>query len=464
MMFDQKYWKYFKIPGSIWIISFMLLNIIFRGGAGTNELSRYATLRAMSEEFTFKIDKYVDWTIDWSQTRDGSYYSNKAPGPMFLSFPIFFVMDHISKFDKKYSSSSPPGPTTRAIVVLVTQIIPFALLALLIAIYLKKINVPIAGIHFAMLAILYGNTASFFINTLFGHASSAGFLLAAYLYLLKKNYKAVGFTYGMALLSEYTAALILPILVITIAIENKKKFSWIKDTIVGGSFPGILWCWYHISTCGSPFIIPAQFQNPIWQDFSPKSHLFLGMFSIDLQWNILQELVVGNMRGLLFTQPWLLLAAIIAPIVLYRNRFSKINLGIFYFFALSGIITLLLMNSSFNGWHGGHTSGPRYLSMMLPIWGFFVGICYKYLNKWERLLIWASLVPSILLRALVLGSTIMAHEKPLWPFLWQFMQGQPEGKGYWRMGIFIFFILVGAILSYLTYIKSNSRVLKDISI
>ena len=120
-------------------------------------------------------------------------------------------------------------------------------------------------------------------------------------------------------------------------------------------------------------------------------------------------------------------------------------------------LLLILMNSTFNGWHGGHSSGPRYLSMILPSFSILAILIYNNLNSLQKCTLWLSLIPSLILRGLILGSTPLAHDdKNLWPFLWNFMLGQPENKGFIRMS---FFLVLLIILSISLFYKNKNQLL-----
>ncbi|MEK6624938.1 MAG: hypothetical protein AABY86_08220, partial [Bdellovibrionota bacterium] len=422
-------------PVTPWIVIFVFLAIFSRTGGGTNEYSRYATLRAMSDQQTFKINDYVSWTIDWAQTPDGSYYSNKAPGPMFLAFPAFYLLEQITKFDIKEKFETKidpvsgksrtirpnlPGPTTRTLIALITQLIPYAVLCFLLGNFLLQQGVPIWGVHFMAVALLFGNTASLFANIFFGHALTACLLLFSHFFLLQKKYFWVGLFFGLALLSDYTVTLLGPLVLINLIFANRREFRWMGKLLAGGLLPGILWCWYHISTCGSPFVIPAHFQNPIWQNMKHESHNLWGLFVLQIRWDLIGELIFGSMRGILFTQPWVL-CLIPMQFFLYKKILQDKIMMSTSILCLIGLAFLLIMNSSFGGWHGGHTSGPRYLSMVFPIFALMAALFYGHLPKWCQGLLWISLMPSLVLRALIYGSTPLAHEQPIWPYLYNFM-------------------------------------------
>jgi hypothetical protein len=91
-----------KHPLLPWAFAFVLLNVIVSQDGESNAGSRFATLQAMAEHGTFQIDRIRDWTGDWSLAPNGHYYSNKAPGPMFLALPMAWligVFTHFTPFD-----------------------------------------------------------------------------------------------------------------------------------------------------------------------------------------------------------------------------------------------------------------------------------------------------------------------------------------------------------------------------
>ncbi len=47
-----------KSPILGWVIVFILTGLLFRENGGTNEMSRYATLRAMADHLSFQINDY----------------------------------------------------------------------------------------------------------------------------------------------------------------------------------------------------------------------------------------------------------------------------------------------------------------------------------------------------------------------------------------------------------------------
>jgi hypothetical protein len=83
----------FKKALWIWFLLFIGLNAVNWQDGGLNTASRFAAIQAMAEDHSFRINPYQTWTEDWSQTPDGSIYSNKAPGPMLMAVPVAWLLN-----------------------------------------------------------------------------------------------------------------------------------------------------------------------------------------------------------------------------------------------------------------------------------------------------------------------------------------------------------------------------------
>lgn len=83
-------------PARDWAILFLAIQCLVSVEGYTNAYSRWASLAAMVEDHSLHIDRYYQHTIDWARTPRGHYYSNKAPGPALLGYPLFWLMDRVS--------------------------------------------------------------------------------------------------------------------------------------------------------------------------------------------------------------------------------------------------------------------------------------------------------------------------------------------------------------------------------
>ncbi len=378
-----------------WVVAFLVLNLAVTQYGGTNAKSRIAALRAIVESHTLNIDHYKNWTQDWALAPNGHYYSNKAPGPVFLGLPIFAVTDGLASLTTKQRDANglrvEPGYTQILLLVLLTQILPIALLVLLVA---KEL--PIRAAHFFALAVLFGNTAAFFFNSYFGHGLAAVLFLACYLSVQKKYFVWAGLLYGFTLLSDYTAALALPAVLSLLWIERTSLKKSLPKFVAGGILPGFLWVWYHTVCFGGPFHIASEFIN---SDVNGATYSYP-------QWAYLRALLFGPERGILFTQPWVY--AGLFGLVLAKKREA-----IFAWLVLAGA---LWVAASTDSWHGGFSAGPRYIAFLFPCLAAVIAYSWKAFPIFFRALLWLGLAVAVGLRFINYPFSNLAPLMNLWTY------------------------------------------------
>jgi hypothetical protein len=414
-------------PIGIWlplVLAFLFINLSHIEDGGTAANARFATLRAMSDDGTFKIDRYVDWTDDWAKTPDGHYYSNKAPGPTFAAFPLFWVLDRVlwpiqaKHIDEKGRRQAPRG-IHKVVVSNLLQVIPFLFLTLLILRLAFPSGISPTAYIAASLTILFGNTAALLMNTYMGNPFTGLVMLALIYFYLRGNFAAVSFCFGWALLSEYSVAvLLIPFLGLCYCEMRRTNFvRTLRSVILGASLPALLWVWYHIACFGSPFRIPLQFEvMTLPEEVKANAGEALGFTSLIPNFEILFELLFGPVRGILFTQPWIFLVMILG----FWAR-PKGKIGEAFLFSVVSLALLLWLNAGFAGWHGGGTPGPRYLAAILPCFGIFVPIIYERFSKSWRAVLWISIAVTIVFRGLVYAGGTLLPAVSLWPYLWSRM-------------------------------------------
>ena len=430
--------------GLPWIVLFLALNIPFYEDGDVNAYSRYAAMRAMSMEGTFQIDNMVHWTMDWAKAPNGHYYSNKAPGPMLISYPVFWLLDKFKQvtsegFMSNYKDKWTVGFEHKVAIPLIFQMIPFCLLVLFIINILKENNVSEVAITFTAIAILFGNTASLMMTTWFGHGFSAWLILAIFVSLYYQRYMLLGLFSGTAILSDYSIVLFLPGILIYVLYKSEFSFSFIRKTALGTVIPVLLWVWYHWVCFGNPFLIPNMFQNP---QFGASD--LGGQFHLLPQLTILRKLIFGDERGILYTQPWVLLILITGIYYLTKKSFGK-NYKALILLAFVSFALLILMNSAFTGWHGGSTPGPRYLSPVLPLLAVIAGFIYDKSSPLFKHAAWILLGITMIFYGLVYANSILAFEYfTIWTWLLDYLI---QGRGSWlRLAIYI--LSMSAVIVY----------------
>jgi hypothetical protein len=405
---------------------------------------------AIIEDHDFAIDSYLGWTKDWGKTPDGHYYSNKAPGPSLLAIPIFWMIDRV--FDDGETRLERDNWRFRnrgAILKLLSitfQVIPFSTLAMFVLTWLEDNCISIVGRHFAMLAMLFGNTAAIFMDTFFGHGLAAACLIGAVMSLFTRRFILSGFLFGFAVLSDYGVGLIaFPFLTILGSRPRVLPVSRIFLRFLSGTIlPVALWCGYHISCFGSPFILAFKYQNPEFTD-APHYQIW-GVLRFLPDFDKVIELLVGSRRGLLITQPWILFLMwlipywLLMPSLIEKSPWKRPIMVL----SISGLLLLLWMNSSFDGWHGGQTPGPRYLSPILPLFGLVAGMVYDQTNRCVKICLWLGLCVSLTLYIVAFSTTILAPPtSALWTFYGRQVFDAAKSRELASMGILIALFSLG---------------------
>jgi len=414
-------------PARDWVLLFLAIQCLVNLEGFTNTHSRWATLAAMTEDHSFRIDRYQEQTIDWAQTPDGHFYSNKAPGPALVGYPLFWLMDMISTHGAKNREERDQRRTEDRNTVLhvlsvATQAVPYGLVVFLFIAALQRLGLPAGALHVAALTLLFGNTGSLFMNTYFGHGMATMFVVALLLALHRNKSVLVGLFFGLATLCDYGAALLLVPLLWVLWRRRRHSLRHVGRFVLGGAAPAVAFAVYHTLCFGSPFCLPSKFQNPAFVDVAKEVPNLWGVLRLLPRREAVFDLLWSSHRGLLYTQPWVLLCLLMLPFLLWRKSgwlpeqraFVKWTSA----FGVSGLILLLGMNASFGAWHGGATPGPRYLAIAFPALALaMTGVYARASELWRQALL-VTLVVSILLFVLLFSTAnVLAQpDDPLFPF------------------------------------------------
>lgn len=425
-----------------WIVGFFLINIACHLSAGTNADSRFAALLALVENHNFQIDPYVNLTVDWSQTPDGHFYSNKAPGPILIAAPFFFSIVKLG-FSRVENRSERERLLIKykaswlKLFSYLFQLLPFMFIGYFWSLKLLEQKVDLPTVCLSLAALLFGNTAAVFMSAFYGHGMTAVWVLSMVLCARFQKYYGVGLCFGFAVLTDYSAILFaLPLLLL---IQQDAK-TFIK-IILGGLFPLCLWILYHSSCFGSPFHIANQFQNPLFKDVTERGNLW-GILLPFPKFTTLAQLIGGPSRGMIWVVPWILVLIVWSLVNALRGRGADISAELK--FSIFGLGLLLIMNSCFGGWHGGLTPGPRYLSSIFPVFALSIPFCFGKMSVgWQRVL-FVSICSSVFFTALVYSTNISPPLVPLWPLYLRQTVVNPTASSVARMA------LVLPLLIYLT--------------
>ena len=425
-------------PARDWVFLFLAIQCLVSVEGYTNPQSRWASLAAMVEDRSFRIDKYQEQTIDWAKTPDGHYYSNKAPGPALLGYPLFRLMDKIStrgatNREERDRKRLEDRATVLHVLSVATQAIPYGLIVFLLIAALRRMGLPARALHVAALALLFGNTGSLFMNTYFGHGMATMFVTAVLLVLHRNRPLLVGLFFGLATLCDYSVALLLLPLLWVLWRRPGMRLRRFGRFLLGGVVPAAVFAAYHTRCFGSPFNLPNKFQNPAFVDVGKEIPNLWGVLRLLPRPGVVADLLWSTQRGLVCTQPWVLLCLLIMPFLLWRKSgwfpeqrdFVKWTSG----FAVLGLILLLWMNGSFGAWQGGATPGARYLAVAFPALALAMTGLYTRASEFWRQALLVTLVVSVLLFVLLYSTAEVLAQPgdPLLPFYLNLLVGG-QGK------------------------------------
>jgi len=363
----------------------------FHGGGWHNQNSRFDAMVAFVEpgtpdQGTFRIDRFMrdgsgrlieptergGNTMDWSwyppqgranpgldaDETQGHYYSNKAPGTILLGVPVYTALF----FGQRLLGFDPHAAIPLelnlylvnlfvSVVVVAAGIVVFRRLLVLVGASERRALVLALVLAFCTLLFPYS-------TQLWGHPTAAAFTIIALYGLLRETPRSLllaGFFVGMAVLSDYLAIAGVLAFGAWIVASRPRRIGWY---FLGGALPMAVFGAYHWACFGSPFALATSFTQG---EFVNEGH-FLGLFG-PVSVSHLFALLTSRYRGILLHMPILLLSVVALAIWLRRRPADRLA-----WLCLVMMGGYLVLNASFNGWHGGTVVGARYQILALPFW------------------------------------------------------------------------------------------------
>jgi hypothetical protein len=168
--------------------------------------------------------------------------------------------------------------------------------------------------------------------------------------------RLAGLFCGLAVLSNYSAALAVVILC-AYALLVVRPWIRLSGLLIGGALPASVLLGYHWIYFGNPFALANTYQSRM---FNEPGAIVLGVLGVPDP-SIAGQLLFSVYRGLFFSSPVLALSSYGLARMARRpdRRAEALLIGTVF-------DAMLLMNASFNGWHGGWCFGPRYLVPAVP--------------------------------------------------------------------------------------------------
>jgi hypothetical protein len=369
-----------KIAFLLGVLTFFSF-VYFCEGGGWNQNSRFDLLRAIVERHTLQIDAYHENTQDKAHF-NGHYYSDKAPGLVFLAVPFAMATRPALRL-AAVDPESPRGLIALSYTVSAGAVaLPTALAAVCLFFIGLRFGASAAGAIFGALIMCLGTPMWCYASLFWAHALVGACLIFAFSAGLKLREEgtdffwalAVGLAAGWATVNEYPAApasAMLAGLALWQVWPRGAAARWRVVTGVGlGAAICIVVLAVYLHTAFGSF-------RPSYSYYDPNSFSFMqqrGFLGLTYPHpDRLLKLLFGCSRGLFFASP-IMLAAPVGLWWLWKSRtqqaavITAVAIATYYF----------LFNASFYWWKAGLSFGPRYAGAAIPV------LCVGLAVVWQR--------------------------------------------------------------------------------
>ena len=385
------------------VVTFLSFTYFYEGG-GWNQNSRFDLLRAIVERHTLQIDAYHENTGDKAHA-NGHYYSDKAPGLVFLAVPVAMEARPVLRVVDG-DLESPRALVALSYVVSAGAVaLPMALAGVCLFYLGLRFGSGVNGAAFGALAACVGTPLWAYASLFWAHALVGACLVFAFAAALKLGGNAsasgdfvwalvVGLAAGWATVTEYPAAPASAIVAVLALSQVWTRGSEARWRVVAGVGTGAGICIVVLLA-----YLHAAFGafRPSYSYYDPQSFSFMqqqGYLGLTYPHpDRLLKILFGCSRGLFFAAP----VGLAAPIGLWWLAKTRAWRG--PALAAAGIAAYyFLFNASFYWWKAGESFGPRYAGAGIPL------LCVGLAVAWER----ASLAWRRLLVGLAIGSVFLA--------------------------------------------------------
>ena len=341
---------------------------LFPPFANPNELSRLETVYAFVEDGTFRIDHAVAVLGDHEDKAfsGGHFYSNKAPGLALAAIPVYRILRVFFPAPRS-GGGVPLFFFLRLLTVSLVCVVALARLSRSLD------DASHRGGALVLLAIVFGTSFLYYGRSFFGHAWSGSLLFLAWDCLRgaeKQNAGrrvgiitvASGFLASWALISEYTVA---PI-VLLLLLRSGARRAWRRLALfsAGAGVPLLLLLIYQAVCFGSPFT--PSYAREAYPAYAQLAHQRFFGFGLPNP-GTLSKLLFHPARGVLLFSPFFLWT-VVGLIRWWRSRDDRPDC----LFVLGAVIALPLLLSAYPNWHGGWSLGSRYLVPVFLLAGLAV--------------------------------------------------------------------------------------------
>ena len=424
----SSHWRTASLLGSVVFLSF----IYFYEAGGWNQNSRFDLLRAIVERHTLQIDAYHQNTEDKAHF-SGHYYSDKAPGLVFLAVPFALAARPVLRM-AQVEPESPQGEYALSYVAGVYAVaLPTALAAVCLFFLGLRFGAGVPASAFATVVTALGTPLWAYAGLFWAHALVGACLIFAFASALKLRESntasgdffwalAAGLAAGWATVTEYPAAPASALLAFLALAQAWPRGNNVRWRVAAGVAAGAGICL--IVLLGYLYAAFGSFR-PSYSYYDPNSFAFMqqrGYLGLTYPHpDRLLKLLFGCSRGIFFASP----AALAAPVGLWwlwkAKTYSSAALV-----AAAIPAYYFLFNASFYWWKAGLSFGPRYAGAGIPLLCLGLAVAFEHATPaWRRLLV-ALALASVFLALMVVSTTSllsMQDSCPIlhtsWPAFWR---------------------------------------------
>jgi hypothetical protein len=370
-------WKTAALLGALSFSSF----IYFYEGGGWNQNSRFDLLRAIIERHTLTIDAYHQNTQDKAHFQ-GHYYSEKAPGLVFLAVPFALASRPVMRV-AGIDPESPRGEFALSFVATACAVaLPAALAGVCLFFLALRFGCSARAAAFAVAVMSVGTPFWAYASLFWAHALVGACLLFAFAAALKagdgkSEFRwglAVGLAAGWATVTEYPAAPASAMLAFLGLAQVWPRGASARWRVVAGVGLGDGAC---VIVLASYLLAAFGSIRPSYSYYDASSFSFMqqqGYMGLTYPHpDRLLKILFGCSRGLLIASP-VLVAAPLGLCCLWKEK----RLALPALVAAAIVAYYFLLNASFYWWKAGLTFGPRYAGACIPF------LCAGLAVAWER--------------------------------------------------------------------------------
>ena len=412
------------------LLSFLSFLYFYEGG-GWNQNSRFDLLRAIVERHTLQIDAYHQNTQDKAHFA-GHYYSDKAPGLVFLAVPFALAARPALRI-AGIDADSPRGEIALSYIASAGAVaLPAALAGACLFFLGLRFGGDLSGAAFGALVMCLGTPLWAYASLFWAHALVAACLIFAFASALKLRESqstrgdffwalAVGLSAGWATVTEYPAAPASAMVALLALVQAWPRGNAARWRVVAGVGLGATICVFVL--LGYLHAAFGTFR-PSYSYYDPNSFSFMrqqGYMGLTYPHpDRLLKIMFGCARGLFFASP-VLAAAVVGLWWLSKQTAHRAAAAT----AAAIVAYYFLFNASFYWWKAGLTFGPRYAGACIPFLCIGLAVAWGRATRgWRRILVGLALC-GVMMALMVISTTSqlsMQDSCPImhstWPAFW----------------------------------------------